>query len=157
MQCYLKLTIFYPGKYRSSLVLSSHLLTAAMVSMHYPGKLLLITSVVIAFTNWCNVISTHYPGKYCLSLVLPSHLQCYLNALSWQVLLITSVVIAFAMLSQCVILASNCLSLVSSSHLLTGAMESMHYWERSGSVVECLTRDRGASGSSLTGISALCP
>ena len=27
--------------------------------------------------------------------------------------------------------------------------------ERSGSVVECLTRDRGATGSSLTGITAL--
>ena len=30
-------------------------------------------------------------------------------------------------------------------------------WERSGSVVECLTRDRGAVGLSLTGITALCP
>ena len=28
-------------------------------------------------------------------------------------------------------------------------------WEPSGSVVECLTRDRGAAGSSLTGIIAL--
>ena len=27
--------------------------------------------------------------------------------------------------------------------------------ERSGSVVECLTRDRGAMGSSLTGVTAL--
>ena len=27
--------------------------------------------------------------------------------------------------------------------------------ERSGSVVECMTRDRGAAGSSLTGITAL--
>ena len=31
------------------------------------------------------------------------------------------------------------------------------YWERSGSVVECLTRDRGAAGFSLTGVTALCP
>ena len=34
------------------------------------------------------------------------------------------------------------------------------YWqdgERSGSVVECLTRDRGARGSRLTGVTALCP
>ena len=34
------------------------------------------------------------------------------------------------------------------------------YWqdgERSGSVVECLTRDRGATGSRLTGVTALCP
>ena len=30
-------------------------------------------------------------------------------------------------------------------------------WERSGSVVECLTRDRGAAGSSLIGNTALCP
>ena len=29
--------------------------------------------------------------------------------------------------------------------------------ERSGSVVECLTRDRRATGSSLTGIIVLCP
>ena len=28
--------------------------------------------------------------------------------------------------------------------------------QRSGSVVECLTRDRGAVGSSLTGVTALC-
>ena len=28
-------------------------------------------------------------------------------------------------------------------------------WERSGSVVECLTGDRGAAGSSLNGITAL--
>ena len=28
-------------------------------------------------------------------------------------------------------------------------------WERSGSVVECLTRDRRAVGSSLTGVTAL--
>ena len=28
--------------------------------------------------------------------------------------------------------------------------------ERSGSVVECLTRDQGATGSSLTGVTALC-
>ena len=34
---------------------------------------------------------------------------------------------------------------------------SMRRWERSGSVVECLTRDGGAAGSSLTGITALCP
>ena len=29
--------------------------------------------------------------------------------------------------------------------------------ESSGSVVECLTPDRGAGGSSLTGVTALCP
>ena len=29
------------------------------------------------------------------------------------------------------------------------------FWERSGSVVECLTRDRRAAGSSLTGVTAL--
>ena len=32
-----------------------------------------------------------------------------------------------------------------------------HDRERSGSVVECLTRDRRAVGSSLTGVTALCP
>ena len=29
--------------------------------------------------------------------------------------------------------------------------------EHSGSVVECLTRDGGAAGSSLTGVTVLCP
>ena len=29
--------------------------------------------------------------------------------------------------------------------------------ERSGSVVECLTRDQRAAGSSLTGVTVLCP
>ena len=29
--------------------------------------------------------------------------------------------------------------------------------ERSGSVVECLTRDQRAAGSSLTSVTALCP
>ena len=29
--------------------------------------------------------------------------------------------------------------------------------ERSGSVVECLTRDLRAAGSSLTGVTVLCP
>ena len=31
------------------------------------------------------------------------------------------------------------------------------YRERSGSVVECLTQDRRAAGSSLTGVTVLCP
>ena len=31
------------------------------------------------------------------------------------------------------------------------------FWERSGSAIECLTQDEGASGSSLTGVTALCP
>ena len=30
-------------------------------------------------------------------------------------------------------------------------------WERSDSVVECLTRDRGAAGSSLASVTVLCP
>ena len=29
--------------------------------------------------------------------------------------------------------------------------------EHKGSVVECLTRDQGAAGSSLTGVTSLCP
>ena len=31
------------------------------------------------------------------------------------------------------------------------------FGERCGSVVECLTRDRRAVGSSFTGVTALCP
>ena len=37
------------------------------------------------------------------------------------------------------------------------ARHNQHNREHSGSVVECLTRDRGAAGSSLTSINALCP
>ena len=33
----------------------------------------------------------------------------------------------------------------------------LYILERSGSVVECLTRDREVAGSSLAGIRALCP
>ena len=33
--------------------------------------------------------------------------------------------------------------------------QTLNIWERSGSVVDCLTRDRGAAGSSLTGVTAL--
>ena len=41
-----------------------------------------------------------------------------------------------------------------SSKLLNKLIKSLK-WERSGSVVECLTRDRRAAGSSLTGVTAL--
>ena len=36
-------------------------------------------------------------------------------------------------------------------------INTTHIWEPSGSVVECLTRDRRAAGSSLTSVTALCP
>ena len=36
-------------------------------------------------------------------------------------------------------------------------LHDMIWREHSGSVVECLTRDWGAAGSSLTGVTALCP
>ena len=39
------------------------------------------------------------------------------------------------------------------SHVCCSRIEDK--WERSGSVVECLTRDRRAAGSSLTGVTAL--
>ena len=37
------------------------------------------------------------------------------------------------------------------------AQSQSSYGERSGSVVECLTRERGAAGSSLTVVTVLCP
>ena len=36
-------------------------------------------------------------------------------------------------------------------------LDSFEIRERSGSVVECLARDRRAAGSSLTGVTALFP
>ena len=38
-----------------------------------------------------------------------------------------------------------------------GNPEKRYFRERSGSVVECLTRDGRAAGLSLTGATALCP
>ena len=38
-----------------------------------------------------------------------------------------------------------------------GYIHHAEFRERSGSVVECLTRDRDAAGSSLSGVTALCP
>ena len=37
-----------------------------------------------------------------------------------------------------------------------GGHRALYCREHSGSVVECLTRDRGAVGSSLTGVTVLC-
>ena len=39
--------------------------------------------------------------------------------------------------------------------MVNGRTVSSPNWERSGSVVECLTRDRRVAGSSLTGVTAL--
>ena len=44
--------------------------------------------------------------------------------------------------------------------VVTGIIEARqltHKGEHNGSVVECLTRDRGAAGLSLTGVTVLCP
>ena len=38
-----------------------------------------------------------------------------------------------------------------------GILQTMLKLEHSGSAVECLTRDRGTAGSSLTGVTVLCP
>ena len=39
----------------------------------------------------------------------------------------------------------------------TKRMTQISLMEHSGSVVVCLTRDRAAAGSSITGINTLCP
>ena len=41
--------------------------------------------------------------------------------------------------------------------LLIFTFSKQAFRERSGSVVECLIRERRAAGSSLTGVTALCP
>ena len=72
------------------------------------------------------------------------------------------------MVSQNILLA---LRLANVAHWATSFIRYMHsnqvarivvsyiffLWERSGSVVECLTLDRRTAGSSLTGVAALCP
>ena len=44
-------------------------------------------------------------------------------------------------------------------HVISGHIDisQVIIWERSGSVVECLTRDRRAAGSSHTVVTVLCP
>ena len=39
--------------------------------------------------------------------------------------------------------------------IIISQIEHFNFWERSGSVVECLNRDRRAAGLSLTGVTAL--
>ena len=68
----------------------------------------------------------------CLVLVLLCNLHCVLSIL-WIIFVI------YVSRLSCFLVCTSC-----------GR-------ERSGSVVECLTRDRGAAGSSLTGVTALCP
>ena len=43
------------------------------------------------------------------------------------------------------------------SHMCLDPHQNKKGRERSSSVVECLTQDRRAVGSSLTGVTALCP
>ena len=42
-------------------------------------------------------------------------------------------------------------------YMLHLTLDNKRFGERSGSVVEYLTRDQGAAGSSLTGVTVLCP
>ena len=61
--------------------------------------------------------------------------------------------------SDLILLACNSCTV---KHVLSSHSKNSKNWlslnagrERSGSVVECLTRERGAAGSSLTGVTAL--
>ena len=63
-----------------------------------------------------------------------------------------SLIILTYIFDDCLILYIFC-GISSGSTLFTKV--SVSIWERSGSVVECLTRDREAAGSSLTGVTAL--
>ena len=42
-------------------------------------------------------------------------------------------------------------------HVQQHLHDTCQAWKRSGSVVKCLTRDRGTAGSSLTDVTVLCP
>ena len=59
--------------------------------------------------------------------------------------------------NQTKILVGVCVRTGFSEALLFADSVSTKIRERSGSVVECLTRDRGAAGLSLTGVTVLCP
>ena len=50
-----------------------------------------------------------------------------------------------------------CVSILIANNTCLTPETPKHERERRGSMVECLTRDRGVSGSSLTGVTELCP
>ena len=62
---------------------------------------------------------------------------------------------------QCSPVIMLCLGFIGMDHVISESCykgkfyKGIIYRERSGSVVECLTRDRRAAGSSLTGVTAL--
>ena len=64
-------------------------------------------------------------------------------------------------LCTCMAMAFSMMLLISGNCCFSVSLAFIHHYidipERSGSVVECLTRDRGAAGSNLTGVAALCP
>ena len=51
--------------------------------------------------------------------------------------------------------AFTCYNIFTIIYPFSWKLAQFYYRERSGSVVECLTRDRGVAGLSLTGITAL--
>ena len=61
----------------------------------------------------------------------------------------------------CLAMAFALMLLISGNCCFSVSLAFIHHYidilERSGSVVECLTRDRGALGSNLTGVGAFCP
>ena len=55
----------------------------------------------------------------------------------------------------CLVLVELAIACVHDYMVVTVKVTKIYDRERSGSVVECLTRDRRAAGSSLTGVTAL--
>ena len=72
----------------------------------------------------------------------------YMNILTWTILKKTQI------LNGCETFAFKYISVV--FHYFKFGSSSVICW-CSSSVVECLTQDRGAAGSRLTGVTALCP
>ena len=67
----------------------------------------------------------------------------------------SSVSVAISLVARSTQIISNVQYSVLVENLLVSPNIQTYFRERSGSVVECLTRDREAAGSSLTGITAL--
>ena len=117
---------------------------------------------------WILLQGTHVGGVF--GQVIDNFLQICINYRSRQMKISTVSLWIFSYPSvktYVVGAQKNCLNetVLLSTHNISVGWEArkltidyaLIWWEGSGSVVECLTRDRRAVGSSLTGVTALCP
>ena len=129
--------------------------TCKVTNSHWTsGETPLIIHVIrsIVHFNWCS-IPNQDKILLCFSLEVSGICTGIFLDLIWGQISVPSPIQKWAKSSQNAVYHSQILS--STFWCNFHAIRTLR--ERSGSVVECLTRDRRAAGSSLTGVTALCP